>query len=642
MTTRLGLPEENPSAHFQQFIGDMRRAVEAKGLQWHIPLDALGRPLDGQDWDLRLLNGSHQRHTPGTGGFGIDTPTRELAVAYGWPQARLPAGCVLPSPAQEFIKALIAYRCLNRRTAGSTQILAKAAKRLFSSTTTPPWRITREHFEALFALKSWSEKAKRDFSVVAKIIDEHLLSSGCPVMPHIPSTPDIELLPDLNARAGGGRLPRRTALFELTRIVFRETPRTFNDAVTFAILRLVILTGLRVTEVLTLPLDCLVWENHVDIVTGRSAAAIGGAGRSLRLRYFGEKQREGAPDLLVEMVQYIPARFEDLVVSTVDEVIDMTRPLRAVLEKQSWQREAFPKSDIRTFRTSSGKVTGTWGSLFLTLSAAVAYPLAGPLADTTAISTPLPRRIFVALGGRGQNGTLSLFKKYAEGPAKQDLALRSHSLRHLMNTELFRLHVPDTVITHQFGRSSVAQSYEYDHRSLSEKLKFVQLPDASRSLVPPGSVQELVAKMVVSGMATTSHVGQSFRRIQVEHDDDAAFAWLVASSDGFHVTPYGFCTNSFSVNPCVRHLKCFDDCRHFTASGIPEHRITLSKLRDRLVSMKNAVQARPATAVARKNQLTHAERLIRGVDAALAAQPGQNVFTGGADYANPRSEDVFK
>jgi hypothetical protein len=30
------------------------------------------------------------------------------------------------------------------------------------------------------------------------------------------------------------------------------------------------------------------------------------------------------------------------------------------------------------------------------------------------------------------------------------------------------------------------------------------------------------------------------------------------------------------------------------------------------------------------------------VDAALAAQPGENVFAGGADYANPHSKDVFR
>ncbi|AQH06123.1 hypothetical protein A9R05_44835 (plasmid) [Burkholderia sp. KK1] len=620
----------------------MRQAIESKGVQWDVPLDVHGVPLAGHDWDLRALNGSHQRHAAGTGGFGIDTVTRELAMQCGWSVARLPAGQVLCAPAQDFIKALIAHRCLSGRTSGSTQTLARAAKRLFSTTATPPWAITREHFEALLALTAWSDKAKRDFSVVAKIIDQHLLSTGCPVQPHIEVAESVALLPNLSGRAGGAKLPSRDALFELTRIVFSEIPRTFNDAVTFMILRLVILTGLRVTEVLTLPLDCLVWENHVDVVTGRSAAAAGGKGRSLRLRYYGEKQRAGAPDILVEMVQYVPGRFEDLVASTVDEVIRMTRPLRAVLEKQSRQPAAFPASDIRTFKTSSGKVVRTWQNLFLTFPAKVPYPLEGSLARTAAITTPLRRRVYVALVGSPDNGVLSVFKKYANTPAKQGLSLQAHSLRHLMNTELFRLNVPDTVITHQFGRSTVAQSYEYDHRSLFEKLKFVQLPPVSRHVVPPGSAQEIVAKMVVSGMATTSHVGRSFKRIQFEHGDEAAFTWLAASSDGFHVTPYGFCTNSFSVNPCARHLKCFDDCQHFTASGLPEHRVTLGKLRDRLIEMKAAAQAKPEAAIARKNQIVHADRLIRGVDAALAAQPGQNVFADGSDYANPRSKDVFR
>jgi integrase len=642
MPSGLNLKPSVPILQFQRFINDTRHAVEARGLQWNIPLDVSGCPLAERDWDLRKLNGSHQRHVPGTGGFAIDAQLRELAIGSGWPEARLPAGQVLPVPAQEFIKALIAHCCLIGRTAGNTQILAKAAKRLFSSTSVAPWNVTREHFEALFSLKSWSDKAKRDFCAVAKIIDEQLLSTGCPVQPHVRTTSEVALLPTLNTRAGGEKLPGRDALFELTRIVFQETPRTFNDAVTFAILRIAVLTGLRITEVLTLPLDCLVWDEHIDVVTGKSAADIGGTGRSLRLSYYGEKQRDGAPDLLIEMSQHVPARFEDLVVATVNEVISLTRPLRTVLEKQSFRRDAFPGSDIRTFRTSSGKHVGTWQRLFLTFPAAVPFPLDVPVDDSAAINTPIRRRIYIALGGSNDSRALSLFRKYGASPAREALFINPHSLRHLMNTELFRQNVSDTVITHHFGRSTVAQSYEYDHRSLAEKLKFVQLPPVSSSMVPPGSPQELVAKMVVSGIAAESHVGRSFRRIQAEHGDEAAFTWLTSNSDGFHVTPYGFCTNSFSVNPCARHLKCFDDCRHFTASGLPEHRVTLERLREKLITMKLAAEAKPATAVARKNQIAHAGRLIRGVSVVLAAQPGSIVFPDGVDYANPCGKDVFR
>ncbi|MDR5777717.1 MULTISPECIES: hypothetical protein [unclassified Caballeronia] len=626
---------------FRLFVDNMRQAVEAKGLSWHIPLDDNGTPLDSRDWDLRKLNNSHDRHSPGTVGFGIDDQVREMAINAQWPKARLPSGSVLPEVAQDFIKATIASLCLRGRTADSTQIIAKAARRLLSCTVVPPFELSREHFEAVLSLKPWSAKAKRDFSVVARIIDENLLSVNCPVQPELVTPTDIELLPDLHARASAHKLPDKDALFELTRIVFQETPTSFNDGVFFAILKLVILTGLRITEVLTLPDDCLVWDEHIDVVTGRNVADVGGVGRSLRLRYYAEKQRNGAPDLLVEKYYYVPSKFEAMVEATVSETLIVTAPLRALLKSQSSRLEIYPCSDIRTFRTSTGRTVGTWHRLFLTLGGVFQFPLQKSLASDTAISTPLSPRVYMSLGRATGNGSLSFFRKYGRSPQTKEFSVQPHALRHLMNTELFRQDVPDTAITHQFGRVTVAQSYEYDHRSLAEKLKFVQLPAVCNSFAPPGSTQAMVAKMVVSGVAASSHLGQSFKRIQGEHGDEAAFAYLAANSDGFHVTPYGFCTNSFSMNPCARHLKCFDGCRHFAASGLPEHRVTLETLRGRLVEMRAAAEAKSARTIGRKNQITHAERLIRGVQAALDSEPDWAVFPEGDDYADRNQKDLF-
>lgn len=638
---QLFAPGELRPQQFQLFVDNIRQAVEAKGLQWGIPMDDKGKPIEGSDWDLRVLNGSHDRFAPGTVGFGIDDQVRELAINAQWPLARLPVGAVLSDSVQDFIKAIIATRCLSGRTADNAQVIAKAAKRLFSCTTIPPYKVSREHFEALLSLKSWSDKAKRDFSVVAKIIDENLLSEHCPVKPSVESKPKTELLPGLNTRTTGHKLPDKHALFELTRIVFQEVPTTFNDGIIFSVFRLLILTGLRITEILTLPDDCLVWHNHIDVVTGKNVSDIGGIGRSLQLRYYAEKQRDGAPDILIEKFYNVPSRFEGLIETTVTETLNATTSLREILERQSHTQNNYPNSDLRTFKTSSGRVVGTWQCLFLTTGSVLRFPLIEPLTPDSAISTPLPPRIYTALGSTIGNGSLSFFKKYGGTPQEKNLSIKPHSLRHLMNTELFRLNVPDTAITHQFGRVSVAQSYEYDHRSLSEKLKFVQLPSTSRPHVPPGSTQELVAKMVVSGIAAISHLGQSFKRIQAEHGDAAAFAYLAANSDGFHVTPYGFCTNSFSINPCTRHLKCFDRCKHFAASGLPEHRETLLDLRESLVIMQHAAEAKPSRTMGRINQITHAVRLIEGVQAALDAQPQQNVFAEGVDYASPNKKDVF-
>lgn len=637
----LPLATNDAPAHYKRFIAEMRAAVEMRGLIWGIPLDLDGKPVAGMDWDLRRLNGSHDRHAPGTVSFAVDDDVRQRAFQAGWPAARLPAGRVLSAAAQDFVKAAIAHRCLSGRTTDSTQVIAKAARRLLSSTVLPPWKLRREDFQAVLSLKGWSDKAQRDFVVVARLVDIHLLSSACPVEPAISLANPSPLPESLAERAAGDKLPEKKALFELTRIVFQEKPATFNDAVLFAALRLVILTGLRITEVLTLPADCLTWDEHLDVVTGESAAAVGGVGKSLRLRYYAEKQRDGAPDTLVERYQHVPARFEQLISTTVTEIGQATEPLREVLRTQGKQPLAYAASDIRTFKTATGQVVGTWSRLLLTLGVVSPYPLERPLAADAAISTPHPPRVYNALGRSAGSGSLSFFKRYGSLPEAQGFSVQPHSLRHLMNTELFRLNVPDTVITHQFGRASVAQSYEYDHRSLAEKLNFVQLPPVASRVVPAGSTQELVAKMVVSGVAATSHIAQSFKRIQAEQSDEAAFAYLAANSDGFHVTPYGFCTNSFSVNPCARHLKCFDNCKHFAASGLAEHRVSLVELRSKLLAMRSAAQDKPASTVGRKNQIAHAERLLSGVNVALEAQPNTSVFATGLDHAC-RTKDLFK
>jgi integrase len=628
-----------PPASYLAFVHEMRSAAVLRGLAWDIELEENGRALPETDWDLRKLNRSHQVHLPGSCGFSIDRDLRTRALESGWHEARLPEGRVLPPDAQDFVKALIVDRCIRGRTADNAQVIALAARRLLSLTNQPPWELTAEHFEAVLLLKDWSEKAQRDFSTVGKLLDEHLLSHHCPVRPTLAKREQPTLLTSLQQRKGADKLPELPALLELTRIIFNERPQTFSDAVRFGILKLAMFTGLRIEEVVSIPMDCLVWDEHLDMVTGASAGAVGGVARSLRLRYFAEKHNDGAPDVLVEAYQHVPALFERAVAATVEEMVELVGPAREVLRRQHQNPESYPNSDCRTFRTNNGTTVSTGDRLFLSMGLRE-LPLTLPLSPDTAVKTPNLPPLYAALGRTKYNGMLSFFKKYGKDDDARTMSLKPHSLRHLLNTELFRQNVPDTIITHHFGRKTVAQSYEYDHRNLSEKLRFVQLPPAASSMMPAGSAQELVAKMVVSGLALHSHLGQSFKRIQQEQGDEAAFSYLVANADGFHVTPYGYCTNSFSVNPCARHLKCFDQCKHFTASGLTEHRVTLEELRAKLVAMRDSADSKPVTTVGRKNQIAHAERLIAGVSAAIDAAPRQTVFPDGIDFSTPQ-KDLF-
>ena len=642
--TQISLGRESygkPPAAYLDFIDEMRNYAVERGLSWDIDVESDGRILRTNDWDLRKLNGSHGAYGAGCFTFAVEVETRDRLLAYGVPAALLPLDERLAEASQEFIKAVLVYRCSSGNSLGTAQASAKACRRLLSSTQRPPWALREEDFAQLIAAHTWTDKAQRDVLSIAKILDERLMSENCPVKPQLTRGRPPELAKSLDERNRGDRLPERDALLELSRIVFQEEPLHHNDRVWFCAVRLMMLTGLRLNEICMLPFDCLDWQEHIDVVTRKSASEVGGVGKSLRLRYFAEKHSDGRPDLLVEAFQCVPQRFESLVAEAVETAQRATAELRSLLTTQQSDAARYPRSDFRRFQTTSGATVNVADFLLLSIARKNGYQSNDVPSSDTAVVLCSSAAVYRGMGGGAALGLNTFFMNYGRKPEHKGYSLRPHSLRHLLNTELFRQNVPDTAITHQFGRTTVAQSYEYDHRSLAERLQFVRLPSPAEPRIAKGTTQELVAKMVVSGVAATSHLGQSFKKIQLEHGDDAAFSYLAANSDGFHVTPYGFCTNSFSVNPCSRHLKCFDNCKHFAPTGMAEHVVTLQDLRKNLLTMRDVAQRKPATTVGRKNQIAHAERLVRGVDAALAAQPGLPVFPQGTDHSSP-SPDIFK
>lgn len=633
---------ESAPQTYTAFVVEMRRRCLSSGLHWYTSVMPNGASPKGEDWDLRRLNGSHQKHRPGTGGFAVDATLVTSALNAGWPRHRLPEGSVLGEMVQEFIKSVLVSRCSAGHTADAAQILAKTCRQIFSLTVRPPWELRREDFETILGVRDWSPKARRDIGVLARIIDENLLSLHCPVRPTIFTVETPRLLGRLEERNDGQKLPSREALEELCRIAFTERPVSHNDAVHFLIARLLVLTGLRLEEVLTLPADCLQWNEYVDVVTGRPASDVGGIGRALRLRYFAGKHVDGRPGLLVEAHQWVPCRFEGEIVRAVDEAHRLCGPLRAILRSQRDIPERHPRSDLRTMRLTDGRFHSTPENLFLTTVDVIAAHDLAALQDDSPLGTPSPLRVYVALGCTKGSGSQSMFKKYGRTDEVRHFRLQPHSLRHLMNTEFFRLLVPDTAITHQFGRRTVSQSYEYDHRSLAEQLNAMQVPEVESTWLPPGSPQAQVARMVVSGMAPDSHICRSFMAVREANGDDAAFKYLAASSDGFHVTPYGYCTNSFSASPCTRHLKCFDRCGHFMASGSEQHTQTLRKLQVKIIRMKEVVLSRAENSVGRTNQLAHASQLLDGISLALAASSRQRVFAGGLDHSQVEKDMLYE
>jgi hypothetical protein len=235
-------------------------------------------------------------------------------------------------------------------------------------------------------------------------------------------------------------------------------------------------------------------------------------------------------------------------------------------------------------------------------------------------------------------GIKSVFEKYGATDEDRGLMLESHMLRHLQNTELFRLGVADTIISKRFNRRSVAQSYDYDHRSLAEDLDQIEIPEDVEIML--GSKASTVARLIKAGKANGPIV-DAFRRIQATDGDTAAYEYLRIEADGFHATPYGHCLNSFTVDPCPKHLECFSGCRHLSATDLPENRTNLLRLENKFQIAVDTIRARPAATIGWKNQLDHAQSRLSGVKKLLETPNNERPFPDGPDLSLAKERGVL-
>jgi hypothetical protein len=302
-------------------------------------------------------------------------------------------------------------------------------------------------------------------------------------------------------------------------------------------------------------------------------------------------------------------------------------------EKHIRENRATKLSDTTPTTTTDGKVFYPHDLLFLMPIRNLIEGRNNGILDVTlysAIGILHKGPLNVSLSGKGSGETL--FQRYAQTDEDRALTLTSHSLRHLQNTELFRLGVADTMITKKFGRRSVQQSYEYDHRSLHEDIRDIDVPPEAEDALGDKALQ--VYKMIAANKVRGPIVDE-FRRVQREYGDDAAFDYLNAEADGLHVTPYGLCVNSFTSDPCPKHLECFNGCLHLARTDVVEEHDHLEKMRDRfakiIIQLESVPEGRRYAGWA--NQIAHARIRYENIGKALATEPGDRPFPDGKDLS---------
>ncbi|MFZ3127305.1 MAG: hypothetical protein WA136_04735 [Rhodoferax sp.] len=760
----INLSSSGANENFTTFIDQARNIAANAGLRWIMALDAAGVACKGQEWDLRKMANDGRPSSRVLRTFSHVQEAQDKMIVRGLLKAASVVTGPVPQSWQDLIKAHTIEHVLVRKKSLSFIGSAAGAWRFLATVSNKePWQVTSDDVRLACEISDECQNTNNGRSIILiglirSFVDPLHLFDACPlaslVNRHVKqkvarakfAQVENKLAKTLSERKSEEKLPERRAFWEIVRIVFTEKPLTLNDTLRFAMVKLLLITGLRIGEVALLPLDWKRTRTYLD-ESGKPAGKSGGISESLMIRHFAEKQGTG---LLYESTQFVPDMFRDEVERTLEQVTMLTTPLRDTLKAQFETGRIFPQyrpeqlvdavemyvhltgnpvweiaplspavtdclaryretldhtelqglheiqrntskqlaaavsryfsqekrdqglilrdadgnpdigrgvrgkflrvsdaeayvtryvptklSDLAPLTLDNGNKLAPWELLFLMPKRAVGAGRGDSVLDPTktfsvGISDEVLLMATLGVGGREAQ---SLFFLYGQTEADHALKIKTHSFRHLQNTELFRLGVADTIITKRFNRRSVAQSYEYDHRSLAEEMDQIELPDEWAHILGE-SKAATVAKLITAGRANGPIV-REFKHIQAKEGDDAALRFLSAEADGFHATPYGTCLNSFTVDPCPKHLECFNGCRHLSATNLPEQQQNLVALHGRLKAALAHAQARPDGAVGKANQIAHAKVRLEGIEKLLATSAGQAVFPDGVDHSLP-------
>jgi integrase len=490
----------------------------------------------------------------------------------------------------------------------------------------------------LLMREQWSASTvnKRIINVIG--FTEFLAANGVArALYYRPQTPRIE---DFNRHTIAGqqerrdRLPTEAALLGLADI-YRELATEPRDRLRIAAIAILMVTGLRIGELLTMPVDCEVEESR--------------AGKPrYGLRYFREKSRGGAR---MFAVRWLTATGAELARSAIAEIRDLTNAarLRAQALERTPQRVPIPGYHWAA-RMSAAEVSKTIGLLyppsriprhvdgrgaFYRASEVEKYLLSlraprlwtidkrdGTFqmfsesllvtfrhffhpyhADFPLLVEPVViQDISDFLSGRGD--IRSVFERFdIREPDGSFCRVTSHQFRHWLNYIADKGGLPVDLQTRWFGRENPRDTEAYRHATADERLAWVK---------------EGIRDGQLSGVKADAF-------FELPRTKRGVF--LEAEIQAVHITAFGLCLHDFAVTPCQYHLNCVRGC--------PDYLRTKgnSAERDHLVQIQLATERALAGAKARGDVaqawVDHYEQTLTGIRQALAVD-GDSASADGA------------
>lgn len=145
-----------------------------------------------------------------------------------------------------------------------------------------------------------------------------------------------------------------------------------------------------------------------------------------------------------------------------------------------------------------------------------------------------------------------VFKRLGFSTAEQPIVLKTHQLRHYLNTLAQRGGLSEMEIAAWSGRNDVKQNAAYDHRTPEEMLQKKRRRDKELATITGAALKVNPPATRAEAAAKTAHG---------------------------HATEIGFCEHDFAASPCAMFMECLHCTKHVCVKGHdPRHleRVTLA------------------------------------------------------------------
>jgi hypothetical protein len=354
------------------------------------------------------------------------------------------------------------------------------------------------------------------------------------------------------------KLPNEELLNALADI-FAGNPIVPRDIFTSSVCAMLLCAPSRISEILSLPADCEVWQTKKDGSKAYGWRFQPGKGGNPCIKWI--------PDAMLSIAQEAIVRIRNLTKEArkIAQWYEMhpTRLYQANTESDSSNitlPRDFPWFDKeRGIRFSEALFCFQQKQLHIdhpTNPAMIWRPTANTLNDDLRSRESSPGYFPPSIFDRnGFNTNVS-----------QKLKANSHQFRHLLNTMAQRGGLSQTEIARWSGRADIKQNRVYDHMSEFELVDMIRSHDNALSLDQP---LEEIAEQIASKIPMTR---QEFNTLAMPTA---------------HITEYGFCIHDFTMSPCQRFRDCLNCTEQVCIKGdrridrLKERYAIVEKLKDK-------------------------------------------------------------